>query len=131
MAQPEHTALLLKCYTKLKDFTTLEDQPWPASRLRMQESEYKNNSDKDKDTYTLKLREAIETKIGPKNNKSSHTNVYTYVNIYTSDYFRASGLAFSSLGAGTLAAGIESLGRVLLATFGAPGVSEDDPAFSV
>ena len=24
MAAPEHTALLLKCYTKLKDFTTLE-----------------------------------------------------------------------------------------------------------
>lgn len=25
MAQPEHTALLLKCYTKLKDFSTLEE----------------------------------------------------------------------------------------------------------
>ncbi|CAE7683870.1 VPS11, partial [Symbiodinium pilosum] len=25
MAEPEHTALLLKCYTKLKDFTTLEE----------------------------------------------------------------------------------------------------------
>lgn len=25
MAEAEHTALLLKCYTKLKDFTTLEE----------------------------------------------------------------------------------------------------------
>ena len=29
MAEPEHTALLLKCYTKLKDFTTLEEQQSP------------------------------------------------------------------------------------------------------
>ena len=32
MAEAEHTALLLKCYTKLKDFATLEDG-WMHGRM--------------------------------------------------------------------------------------------------
>ena len=39
MAAPEHTALLLKCYTKLKDFTTLEVYvyQWGMDRMDHQE----------------------------------------------------------------------------------------------